>query len=224
MQIRSLKKKLAKEAALGLAGLAVLGAITAFFDDYNTSYGNETNEMKNKVESLSREARQLQEKFLKVQKNADLYAEYQRQSEQGGMTAERSLVATRLSEAAAKYFIFNAGNDKISISKPEETNDEKFKRPSASVVSAEVAVPFEALTDEDVYAFVRTLAEELPGIVRFKKFSVKRETRITDQVISTVAKEGKYKIVSGEIVFAISGIKPTTPNATPNATVPNANP
>lgn len=210
---------------LGFCALLVLGGLTYFLDDYNTGYTAETVEMNKQVEQKTDETKKLRAKYTKVQKNADLYGEYLKQSQNGGLSVDRSVVAARLNEIAAKYYVIG----KTTVSKTEELKDEKYKMPTSVVVSSEVKLPFEALTDEDIYAFIQAIDQEMPGIVRFRKFTIKRESKVTDQVINTIIKEGKYKLVSGELNFLIQGIRPVEPaavapvnNAKPN--VPNANP
>jgi hypothetical protein len=140
------------------------------------------------------------------------------------MNVNRSLIGTKLVEFADKYYI-KGSTSKIVISKTQELADPKYRRNSMIVISSDVTVPFEALTDEDVYAFIRTISEELPGIVKFKSFSIKRDSKITDQVIRTITKEGKYRIVSGDLSFVVYGMRPpeTAKGSAADPNIPNFN-
>lgn len=223
MQIESIRKKLLKETVLALTGLIVVAGITYFLDDYALGYRAETENMKKQVDGKINDTKKLQEKFVKVQTHTGLYEEYLKQSQQGGMSVEPSMVVSRLSELANKYYIHSGGN-KITVGKPEELKDDRYNTATSQVIAAEVKLPFEALTDEDVYAFVRAVGESMPGIVRFKKFTIKRESKVTDQVINAITKEGKYKLVSGEVHFTVYGIRAKEPAAAANtSTLPKPN-
>ena len=218
MQIRTIKQKMLKEGALAVALLAVLGGMTYFFDDYHNSYMSEVQQMKNSVDKITLETRNLREKFTKVQKNADLYAEYTRQSADDGLSLSRALVAKKFEEFRYKYFI---GDDtKIVVSKPEPLKDAKYNRPTTQVLSSTVSVNFDAMTDEDIYAFVQALGNELPGIAKFRSFSIKQDAKITDEVVKNITRTGKQKLVSGTIDFTLYGIQPIVKEAPPTNAAP----
>lgn len=203
MQINSIKKKLTKELVIGLAALLVIGGFTFFLDDYSQTHAHETDEMQRNVDEVANKARMLREKFTNIQKDADIYSEYLERSKNEGLLVSRLQVANKFDELAEKYFMTLT---KKAMPAPQELK-EKYARPFAIAMSSDAQVSFEALTDEDVYAFIRSVTEEMPGIVKFKKFTIKRDSKVSDDNVRTIAAQGKFKLVSGEIVFTLYGLK-----------------
>jgi hypothetical protein len=207
MQVSSIKNTILREALIGIAALLVVGALTYFLMDMVEAQIQETQAMQTSVSTVKSNRQMLLDKYTKVQDNAELYQDYLKQNAGEGLSTDRAIIEKKFVAFKNKFFL--GDNTRVTVSRTENPKDQKYIRPSHYVTSSDVNVTFEALTDEDIYALLQSIGQEMPGIAKFKTFNIKRDSLITDESVRSIASNGQYKIVSGNVVFTLFGIKPT---------------
>lgn len=100
-------------------------------------------------------------------------------------------------------------NDKL-----EYSSDKEFKHPELTTVTTPMIVRqdaklrFMAISDLQVYAFMRSLSHELPGIVRFTKFKLTRKAPFDNTVLTQITSGQAPQMVEAEIAFDWFAFKP----------------
>jgi len=210
MKHQELKARLIKQTlAIGglLIGLAVIiGGLLMLSDDFQQA--NDT--LKNDVAALTAEGNTLQEKYTKVQQNISLYQEAMARSEAGRLTINHQSVGDSFNRLNDKFYLSNLH---LTMSGINEVKSADFKSKNAVIVSSEVSVTFQAISDEYVYWMLDQMQQDLAGSARLTKLTLKRGGPVTDEVLHGIIQKGTFALVNAEMKFLWFGVKPVDAKA-----------
>jgi hypothetical protein len=213
MKYESIKRILVTESSIVAAALVVFSGIL---------YGmvvTRDNAIKNKetlqtqVAAVMNEHQTLEGKYYKIQQNMDLYRDLMGKSENDGLLVDRQVLRAKIDEFKTRYFL----NDlSITMGAVKDLSGPKYQYASSRMVSSELTVTFDTLTDEDIFSFLQSLQNELPGGLKVGQFSLARNNKITDEALRAIAKSGQYSMVKGEAKFTWMGIRNMEPDGAEN--------
>ena len=117
---------------------------------------------------------------------------------------------------------------KLSMSAIDETKDGALKRKSSIVNFSEVTVDLEAISDMHVYALLKAIQNDLPGVSGISKMSLTKDKAVTEEILRSISQKGPEGLVKGNIKFIWYGINPLedkvpVPNVARPATAAPAN-
>jgi len=223
MNYKDVKKQLLKETVLVVVVLGALSGGVWYLGSISDDYERQKSASESQAVALNSQVTSLREKYEKIQKNSDVYNEVVSKSAGDGLNINRQVLRKKFDMLKAQYFLNKA---KFIMGAVEELKGAKFKSTSNTVVDSEVSIECEAISDEDVYNFIQSLQQELPGVIRMTEFSITRLNRVTDDALRQIAEKGQYSLVKAELKFVWYGIRTqdsTNPPATPtNSTDTNA--
>ena len=101
-------------------------------------------------------------------------------------------------------------NLKIVIAKPEEIkkdNSSGLFTDTVSVMSSEVSLQFEGLTDEYILEFVSSIVNEFPGYIQIMSFSLNRSELIDKESLKKIAAGDFSGLVDAKLKFLWSDFK-----------------
>lgn len=203
MKLDIIKKKFVKEAAVIGGILFVLAAVFYYISSYKTSLEDKLTDISRDSANISRKARTSKVEYDNFVVSLESYRQISktRLPTQEGYdnTASRIRIARPIIEELKEKFRFPSLDVTFS-NITDKTEDYKTK--TLSIISNEINIRFEGMSDEIVFSFVNSLIEELPGYVRLKKLSIRRIQDITQNtIISAKNSIALAPVVSGDIVF-----------------------
>lgn len=210
MKAQLLKKKLILECAVFAACIALLSALTYFVDTMHGEHEVKRGTLQSQVASVTNEMNGLREKYIRIQKDKDLYQKVMEMSNNDTLTTNTGLADIKMRQYN-KEFNFTKLAFKSAPGKILE--DAKYKRPTSIIVPRDASITFEGVSDEDVYTLMQVIESDFPGAVKINGFSVARISALTDESLRTITKNGSYSLVSGQILFTWLGIQPADPEA-----------
>ena len=169
------------------------------------SFEQESKTMENQFSAVTGELNLLRDKYTKYQQNGELYQEALLKSANDGLALNREVIRKKFDEFKDRYFFTNL---RLTMGPVQEMQGNKYKRATNVIVATEVGIMFDALSDEDIYAFLQALQDELPGAVRVTKFVTERKSMVNPTLLSEISQKGPVQVVSSEINFLWLGMKP----------------
>jgi len=207
MKYEAIKRKLITESSVTMALLAVIGALTYFLGTIYEESDRKKNEMQTQVASVTNERQSLENKYQKIHQNFDLYRYLMEKNQTNGLSVDRQILRAKVEEFKTRYFL----NDlSITMGPVQELTGSPYRYKSSVMVASELTIDFDTLTDEDIFSFTKALEEELPGGLKITRFTLSRESKVTDEALRTIAKDGQFSMVKGEVRFRWLGIKSLT--------------
>lgn len=183
----------------------VVGAIIGGLSILSGGYEEKNNTLRNEAATVTAEAKKFEDKYAKVQQNMNLYKESVAKIASGRLTISHQSVGEVFNRLNDKFYLANLH---LTMSGIDDIKNPSFKRKDFGIVSSEVIVTFQALSDEYVYAMLDQMQKDLAGSARLTKLTLKREGDITDSVLQAIVQRGTYPLVSAEIKFLWFGLKP----------------
>lgn len=218
MKSNAIKKRLLMESVgVGLL-LAFLGGSAYFLSMLYDDALQQSATLETQMNAITTEATTLKERYSRIKDNADLYYEIVQKSNTDGFALSRQVIRKKFDQYKALYFLSNL---KLSMGPTTEMTGPKYKRNTQIMVSSDITVSFEALSDEDVYSMMHAVERDFPGTVKTTRFTLSRKNKLTDEALLTITQSGQYPLVSGQWLFTWIGIKPIETDATKNANVPD---
>lgn len=211
MKYQEIRKKLIVEASVVVAIFAVLGGGVFYLNMVADDYQQEKSQLEAQLAQVTNERQALQNKYEKVQGNTSLYREVIEKNAADRLSISRQLLRKKVNDFKARYFL----NDlTLNMSPVQEMTGNQYRYNSAVLVASELTANFDALTDEDIYSLVQALQDELSGTLKITQFTVSRVSKVTDESLRSIARNGQYSMVRGNIRFTWFGIKPLEPSLT----------
>lgn len=204
MRYQDVKRKLILETSIVLLILAALAGLVYFLNALAEDYTLQTGQLKEQLTAVTNEVRTLQDKYHKTQNNMELYAQIAEKNENDGLSISRKLLRKKVNEFKPRYYLNDLA---ITMAPAKDLTGDKYKYKTGNMVSSELTVNFDALTDEDVYSLMQSMQDELSGAVKTTKFSITRQNKATDDSLRQIAKSGQYSMVKGSIQLKWMGIK-----------------
>jgi hypothetical protein len=204
MKYEELLKTIIMEGLLAVGIILLMGGGIYYLNILGDDYETQTSVLRREAEVLQQETAELQGKFSKVRKNATLYqAALERQS-QGKLGISRQDVRDKFNQYNNEYFL---GNLRLTMSGIEELNGDKYKRRHGMIVSSEVNVNFEAISDEYVYDMLNAMQQQMSGSMKVTRISMQRQRGLSEDILRVISQKGTYPLVLGEIRFKWFGMK-----------------
>lgn len=211
MKYQEIRRKLIVEASVVVAIFAVLGGGVFYLNMVAGDYQQEKSQLEAQLTQVTNERQALQNKYEKVQGNTSLYREVIEKNAADRLSISRQLLRKKVNDFKARYFL----NDlTLNMSPVQEMTGNQYRYNSAVLVASELTANFDALTDEDIYSLVQALQDELSGTLKITQFTVSRVSKVTDESLRSIARNGQYSMVKGNIRFTWFGIKPLEPGLT----------
>lgn len=214
IKAQKLKKQLMLEAAITLCVLTLAAAGTYFVDSSDDAYSSQKTALEGQVSAVTNETNNLREKYLRIQKDKDLY---QRVME---MTANDTL-STNIDLADSQMWNYKKAFsfDKLTLKygDPVVLEDPKYKRQTTVIAARDSQVTFEGMLDEDVYELVRRMAKDFPGAVIVKHLVVSRSGVLSNESLRTITETGKFTLITGQVGFSWLGLQSSDPEVAKKA-------
>ena len=204
VKLQSLRKLLIKESLIYL-GLFVFEIGSAYFlltlrDGYIEEGGTLTGQMT----SLVNQTRSLQDQYVKAQKSMPVYLEISKKRDSAGLSLDRQKVKDTVDKLKDSHYMPAV---RLSVSPVADSKDTRMIRKTAQVITSEVGIRFEAVSDEELFAFIQGLPRELPGALRITKFSFNRTNAVSDDLLLAITQKGAVSMLSGDMQFLWMGIR-----------------
>lgn len=213
MNIRILKKSIIKESSIFAAILLVLGGGVFFMLSVHDEYYQKKSKLDADANALSSQKTQLEGKYEFFQKNADLYKEIQAKTSSPGLYIDQESARSLFNIYRSQFYLSKLG---LNMQPIIESTDAKLKTTDFVAITSEVSVPFEAITDEDVYELMRGLQKNLAGFTKFTSLRMKKTGTLDDAALRAIKSEGAHRLVEGELKFTWYGMKSLEPNTKDN--------
>lgn len=204
MKYNELMKRVVTEsgfiAGTTLIAFGVLYFLSGMKSDYETQIGV----LRREADALEQETTSLQEKFSKVQQNAGLYQEALEKQSQGALSITRQGVRDKFNQFNEQYFL---GNLRLTMSGIEPLSGSEYQRANGAIVSSDVSVNFEAVSDEHIYEMINAMMLQLPGTAKITRISMQRQRTLSDDILRVISQKGSFPLVVCEVKFQWFGIK-----------------
>jgi hypothetical protein len=210
MKYTILKKRLLVEFVVVAIVLAVLGGIAYLLDTMHQEHTAQKSTLEGEVSAVSNETNGLREKYIRRQKDQDLYQLVMNLSNSDMLSHNTGIVDVRLKEYEDKYNMdgWTFDNNKSAIN----LDPSLYQRKTNVIVLREAAlVNLQALNDQDFFNIMRDMQKDFPGAVSFTSFKMNRESNVTDEALRTITQYGLFPLLKGEIRLFWYAIEPTDP-------------
>lgn len=204
MRYQDIKRKLIIETSVILAVLSCFSGCTYFLTTVSDDFTQKKNMLDSQLASTTNEKRTLEEKYSRLQKHRDLYDYVLAKQSSDQLYISRQLLRKKVNEFKPRYFL----NDlSVTMTPAQELAGAPYRYGTGVIVSSDLTVNFDALTDEDVYSLMQAIEDEFPGAIKMTKFSISRQQKVTDDSLRAIARNGQYSMVKGAIEITWFGIK-----------------
>lgn len=204
MKQDELTKQVVMEGALAAGVLLLLFGGIYYMNILRDDYENQTNVLRREAEVLMQETALLQDKFSRVRENASLYQQALEKQQQGKLSITRQGARDKFNQYNDEYFL---GNLRLTMSGIEDMEGPQYTRKNGSIVSSEVNVNFEAISDEYVYEMINAMQQQMAGSIKITKVGLQRQRTLSDDILRLISQKGSFPLVVGEIKFQWLGMK-----------------
>jgi len=205
MKYDNVKKKTITEAGIIAVVAVVLSGVIYGLTTISDSYTQENQKLKTDVDGIAAEAKSLETKFRNIQQNLGLYEEIQQKQAQGQLTITRQSLMEKFNQFKTNFLLASL---KLSMSAIDESKDATLKRKTSIVNLSEVSVDLEAISDMHIYALIKAIQSDLPGVSGITKMSLAKEKGITEEELRAISQKGPDGLVKGSMKFIWYGINP----------------
>lgn len=209
MKHQQLRKRLLIESGIVIAVLGIIGGATYFVSSLRDDYASRKNAMEGQVSAVTNESNALREKFIRIQKDKNLYDLVMTMNDSDMLSHSSGLADKKLKEYESAYN-FNSWTLDSSVSQLA-LEDAKYKRKTHLIIPRDAIFNVEALTDEHIYDMMTAMQGEFPGAVSFTSLKLTRQSMLTDEALRTITQKGSAPLIKGEIKFTWFGIDPVDP-------------
>lgn len=204
MLYQDIQKKLIIETTVILTVLSVFSGCTYFLTSVSEDFVQKKDVLTAQLATTTNEKQSLQDKYSKLQSNYELFEEIQARYASDQLSVSRQFLRKKVNEFKPRYFL----NDlSLTMAPTQEMAGGKYRYNTGVIVSSELSVNFDALTDEDIYSLIQAMDKEFSGSVRVTRFSITRERKVTDDSLREIARNGQYSMVKGSMQMGWLGIK-----------------
>jgi len=218
MRYPQLKKRLLLESSILAAAVVVLGSGLYFLDSFSDDYQKGSEILSSKVNDIAAATNALSNKYDKIRRNDALYQKILRLQSEDGLNINQQVAKNRFNHLRDQYYLSNLH---LSMSPITEIQDANYRRPTHVIVSSDVNIDFEGLSDEYAYGLLNAIQQEFPGSSKIAKLTLTREGAINSDSLRTISEKGAFPLIKGEIKFIWLGIKPVESSDNTNVSKPN---
>lgn len=204
MRYQDIKRKLIIETSIILAVLSCFSGCTYFLTSVSDDFTQKKDVLTGQLATTTNEKQTLQDKYAKLQANQALYEEILAKHNNDRLSVGRQFLRKKVNEFKPRYFLNDLA---LTMAPAQEMTGEKYRYGTGVIVSSDLSVNFDALTDEDIYSLVQAMEEEFSGVTKILKFSITREHKVTDDSLRAIARGGQHTMVRGTMQINWLGIK-----------------
>lgn len=200
MNLQALQRDLVKEAvrASGIVGGAL--ALYLALSSWNSATFEEHMALQSRFGQEQAEIALLRTKVESAGTVGKSYGDLVTDRAGAGFEIDNARVRDVLQELVERYRLNLEG--KLEYSAQQAYAPAAFQNlTNKFIVRRDARFVFTAITDQHVYSFLEALRRELPGIIRFTKFSLRRTAEADPTVIATLASGNPAYLVSAEVTF-----------------------
>lgn len=198
---RTILKELGIFATMALLLISLIWYLSVLQDDF-TSQAERTGKA---AEQVRIERQALENKFTNVKNRMADYDESLKWMQAPGLYIDAQAVRDLLNRYQAALFLKKVSVELQPIAEigaPDSKSRLQQTRTSGKIT-------MDALSDQDVYALMKAMQDELPGFVRITSFSISKNKQLTKELLAIVRREGGADLISAEIRFDWYGLKST---------------
>lgn len=216
MNIKPLKQSIIKETVI-FTILIVMCAVGLFFlDSWHTELDQRKNVLQAETNNLLTQRQTLEANFKNVQENMNLYKEVLARIASPGMYIDRLAARDIFNIYRSQFFFKKLVVDMNPVS---EVPDPGFSRPTLVGTRSDVRITFEAASDDEVYALIRVLPDELPGFTKITQFNIRKAANLNEEAVLEIRSKGSAALVTGTIDFSWYGVRSPDPKSSLNKVV-----
>lgn len=209
-KLQFLRRRLVRETFIYI-GLFVFEIAAAYFLlSLRDSYIEEGSALVGQMNTLNSQTTSLSDQFKKAQQSMPVYLEISKKRDDAGLSLDRQKVKDTIDKLKDQHYMPSM---RLSVSPVADSKETRMVRKTAQMITSEVGIRFEAVSDEELFAFIQTLPKELPGAVRVTKFSFNRINPVNDDQLLAITQKGAVAMLSGDMQFLWMGIRTVDPNA-----------
>lgn len=204
MKLGDVKKRWMLESSAIAGVLAVLSVLAYYMTSVTESFSMEVTELEGRVSKLVSDKTQLSAQYENVQKYMSLYDIALERNPANGSYASREIAAAKFKEYNDRYHMLNL---KLTMTPPKELTGAVYKRKNAQMLSSDVAVDFDTITDDQAYSLLSAMDTELLGVQRVNSFKLTRLEKLSDKALQAINDKGTYALIKVELRNAWLGFK-----------------
>lgn len=204
MKLAKLKKRILAELAIYLLIFVTEISAAYFLLTLQDDYIQEGEGLVGQIASLSAQQRALQEQYIKAQKSMPNYYEIIKKRDSAGLSLNRQKAKQTLDALKDKYHMPSI---RLSISPVLDAKDPLLKRKTSSIISSDVGIRFEGLSDQHVFGLVAALPSEMAGSLRITRFVIFRVNNLSNDILLAITEKGMFTLVGGELQMEWMGIR-----------------
>lgn len=204
MKYENIKRRLITESSVVGVTLLVLLIVLYSIIAWHDSATKEKETLQTQLAAVTNERQTLEGKYHKIQQNMDLYRDLMEKSENDGLLVDRQALRVKIEDFKTRYFLNGLS---ITMGAIKDMPDPKYRYKSSQMISSELTVDFDTLTDEDMFSFLNALENELAGGLRVSQFNIERVSKVNDEALRAIAKTGQFSMVKGQAKFTWMGIR-----------------
>lgn len=174
------------------------------------------NEVRSEVDKLTAESVALQNKLTRAEKALPVYQTLLGTYKGIDIPLDRQQAKETIEAMRDEHFL---GSLRISISPLQDMPETKYKNNYVTGVKCTIMLGIEALSDEDVMAFLKAVTEKLPGSIKVTTMTLTRQALPTPDVVNIVAERGHPTFVRADVKLDWRGMK-SVPKPAAAAPVP----
>ncbi len=205
-KLTQLRRKVIIEAVI-ILGIASATAGLAFFfhsglKKERVSYASYQSQM----HSIGSKIATLEEKYDFARSSLELYNELNKELLAGRYDTNRNDAQEILNRLRKKYRINNLSvrfGEAITSSGDGSTDNTS----SMEIISRDINLTFDALSDLHVFSFLKAIEKEMPGFLSYASVSVTRQRQLTRDALLEISEGKEPRIVNAEIVYNWQGIQ-----------------
>ncbi len=209
MKYKQLRKRQLVEAATIAMVLACIIGFALFLDMTRQDLLANQSRLQGEVSSVANETNGLRERFIRLQKDQDTYVLVMNLYNNDMLSHSTAVVEVRMKEYEDRYSLNSWAFD--STRSAQALDPSRYQRKTNVIAVRNSVIAFEATNDEDIFAMMRDIERDFPGSVSFSKFSMSRNSSLTDEALRAITQRGSYPLLKGEIHFSWFAIEPTDP-------------
>lgn len=188
-------------------GLMLAGCLIAFGTVYYFygSIDDEIRRLKSKDRQLKSQITQLNSRNERLNNTLDLYNKLTSDSALKDMELDRKNISRLLQELSEKYSIRDIN---INIDTLEERKQPPFARDTGTIITTNISLTFNAISDLHTFAFLEEILSEFSGYLNLNSLTVRKRGEINENLLRSLIKSGKAELFETKIDFEWLGLRP----------------
>ena len=205
MQYSQLRKRLLLESAAIAGILAAAGAVAFGLGVASDNYQASSESLESQVDAIAASTSALSAKYDKVRENPALFKKVTQLQSENRLSISQQVVKNRFDYLRDKYYLADLH---LVMSPIADVQGPDYQRKTNVIVSSDVSINFQGLSDEYAYGLLNALQQDLPGSSKITSLTLTRQGDVTKDMLRTISETGAAPLIKGEIKFVWFGIKP----------------